>query len=141
MLGTDQPVILHLLDIPFGAEALEGVRMELVDAAYPLVKGPRPGPGRRTARRMEPAASPRRAAPCAARRCCSACVPAAAFADGCCGRRAPRGPVALTLRPRHAGIIATTDGDVATKDVDIAGVATSACPPAACRSPRLALCL
>ena len=39
MLGPNQPVILHLLDIPFAAEALEGVRMELVDAAYPLVKG------------------------------------------------------------------------------------------------------
>lgn len=41
MLGEDQPVILHLLDIPYAAEALEGVRMELVDAAYPLVKGER----------------------------------------------------------------------------------------------------
>lgn len=39
MLGEDQPVVLHLLDIPYAAEALEGVRMELVDAAYPLVKG------------------------------------------------------------------------------------------------------
>ena len=39
MLGPDQPVILHLLDIPPAAQALEGVRMELIDAAYPLVKG------------------------------------------------------------------------------------------------------
>ena len=39
MLGTEQAVILHLLDIPPAAEALEGVRMELVDAAFPLVKG------------------------------------------------------------------------------------------------------
>ena len=39
MLGPDQPVILHLLDIPPAATALEGVRMELIDAAYPLVKG------------------------------------------------------------------------------------------------------
>lgn len=39
MLGAEQTVILHLLDIPFAAEALEGVRMELVDAAFPLVKG------------------------------------------------------------------------------------------------------
>jgi hypothetical protein len=39
MLGPEQTIILHLLDIPFGAEALEGVRMELVDAAFPLVKG------------------------------------------------------------------------------------------------------
>ncbi len=42
MLGAEQTVILHLLDIPFAAEALEGVRMELVDAAFPLVKGARP---------------------------------------------------------------------------------------------------
>jgi len=39
MLGPDQPVILHMLDISFAAEALEGVRMELVDAAFPLLKG------------------------------------------------------------------------------------------------------
>ena len=38
-LGPDQPVILHLLDIPPAATALEGVRMELIDAAFPLVKG------------------------------------------------------------------------------------------------------
>mmetsp|Transcript_16083 Transcript_16083/g.22205 ORF Transcript_16083/g.22205 Transcript_16083/m.22205 type:complete len:358 (+) Transcript_16083:64-1137(+) len=37
MLGPDQPVILHLLDIEFAKEALEGVRMELVDAAFPLL--------------------------------------------------------------------------------------------------------
>ena len=39
MLGSEQGVILHLLDIPFAADSLEGVRMELVDAAFPLVKG------------------------------------------------------------------------------------------------------
>jgi len=39
MLGTDQPVILHMLDIPPAAEALNGVKMELVDAAFPLLKG------------------------------------------------------------------------------------------------------
>ena len=39
MLGPDQPVILHLLDIPPAAQALEGVRMELIDAAFPLVQG------------------------------------------------------------------------------------------------------
>ncbi|RZS26684.1 hypothetical protein BHM03_00060068 [Ensete ventricosum] len=39
MLGPDQPVILHMLDIPPAAEALNGVRMELVDAAFPLLKG------------------------------------------------------------------------------------------------------
>ena len=41
MLGAEQGVILHLLDIPFAAESLEGVRMELIDAAFPLVKGVR----------------------------------------------------------------------------------------------------
>ncbi|KAI3951866.1 hypothetical protein MKX01_021604 [Papaver californicum] len=39
MLGADQPVILHMLDIPPAAEALNGVKMELVDAAFPLLKG------------------------------------------------------------------------------------------------------
>lgn len=39
MLGLDQPVILHLLDIPPAAESLNGVKMELIDAAFPLLKG------------------------------------------------------------------------------------------------------
>lgn len=39
MLGTEQPVILHLLDIPPAAQALEGVKMELIDAAFPLLDG------------------------------------------------------------------------------------------------------
>ena len=39
MLGPDQPVILHLLDIPPAQQSLEGVKMELLDAAFPLVKG------------------------------------------------------------------------------------------------------
>eukprot|EP00246_Nothoceros_aenigmaticus_P016611 TRINITY_DN7707_c0_g1_i1.p1 TRINITY_DN7707_c0_g1~~TRINITY_DN7707_c0_g1_i1.p1 ORF type:complete len:348 (+),score=76.13 TRINITY_DN7707_c0_g1_i1:142-1044(+) len=39
MLGADQPVILHLLDIAPAAESLNGVKMELVDAAFPLLKG------------------------------------------------------------------------------------------------------
>jgi len=39
MLGPDTPVILHLLDIEPAAEALKGVHMELIDAAYPLLKG------------------------------------------------------------------------------------------------------
>jgi malate dehydrogenase len=38
MLGLDQPVILHLLDIPPAAEALQGVKMELIDAAFPLLQ-------------------------------------------------------------------------------------------------------
>ena len=39
LLGPDQPVILHLLDIPPAAESLKGVRMELIDAAFPLLHG------------------------------------------------------------------------------------------------------
>jgi hypothetical protein len=39
MLGPDQPVVLHLLDIEPAAEALEGVKMELLDAAFPLLHG------------------------------------------------------------------------------------------------------
>jgi len=39
MLGPDQPVILHMLDIPPAAESLNGVKMELTDAAFPLLKG------------------------------------------------------------------------------------------------------
>jgi malate dehydrogenase len=39
MLGADQPIILHMLDIEPAKTALEGVRMELVDAALPLLAG------------------------------------------------------------------------------------------------------
>ena len=39
MLGPKQPVVLHLLDIPPAEKALEGVRMELIDAAFPLLSG------------------------------------------------------------------------------------------------------
>jgi len=39
MLGPDQPVILHMLDIEPAAEALNGVKMELIDSALPLLKG------------------------------------------------------------------------------------------------------
>ncbi|CAI5496343.1 unnamed protein product [Closterium sp. Naga37s-1] len=39
LLGPDQPVILHLLDIPIAETALNGVRMELIDAAFPLIHG------------------------------------------------------------------------------------------------------
>ncbi|KAK3195122.1 hypothetical protein Dsin_026432 [Dipteronia sinensis] len=39
MLGPDQPVILHMLDIESAADALNGVKMELIDAAFPLLKG------------------------------------------------------------------------------------------------------
>ncbi len=39
MLGPDQPVVLQLLEIPQALGALEGVRMELDDCAFPLVAG------------------------------------------------------------------------------------------------------
>ncbi len=37
MLGDDQPVILQLLDITPAMEALDGVKMELEDCAFPLL--------------------------------------------------------------------------------------------------------
>ena len=39
MLGKDQPVILQLLEIPPALDALNGVVMELEDAAFPLLHG------------------------------------------------------------------------------------------------------
>jgi len=39
MLGPDQPVILHLLEITPALGALQGVVMELNDCAFPLLKG------------------------------------------------------------------------------------------------------
>jgi malate dehydrogenase len=39
MLGEDQPVILQLLEVPQAVGALEGVRMELDDCAFPLLAG------------------------------------------------------------------------------------------------------
>tara|TARA_B100001778_G_C18598836_1_gene636177 strand:- start:2211 stop:3209 length:999 start_codon:yes stop_codon:yes gene_type:complete len=39
MLGPDQPVILHLLEITPALEALNGVVMELNDCAFPLLHG------------------------------------------------------------------------------------------------------
>jgi malate dehydrogenase len=38
MLGQDQPVILHLIDIPQAQKALSGVAMELGDCAFPLLR-------------------------------------------------------------------------------------------------------
>jgi malate dehydrogenase len=38
MLGEDQPVILHLLDITPALDALRGVAMELDDCAFPLLE-------------------------------------------------------------------------------------------------------
>ena len=39
LLGPDQPVDLRLLEIPQAMGALEGVAMELVDCAFPLLTG------------------------------------------------------------------------------------------------------
>ena len=39
MLGDDQPVVLYLLEVPQAVGALEGVRMELDDCAFPLLAG------------------------------------------------------------------------------------------------------
>ncbi len=39
LLGPDQPVDLRLLEIPQAMGALEGVAMELVDCAFPLLSG------------------------------------------------------------------------------------------------------
>ncbi len=39
LLGSDQPVILHLLDIPAAEQVMKGVLMELEDCAFPLLSG------------------------------------------------------------------------------------------------------
>jgi malate dehydrogenase len=36
--GPDQPIILHILEVPEAADALRGVVMELEDCAYPLLQ-------------------------------------------------------------------------------------------------------
>lgn len=38
MLGQDQPIALHILEIPEALTALEGIKMELEDCAFPLLK-------------------------------------------------------------------------------------------------------
>ncbi|NOR72221.1 MAG: malate dehydrogenase, partial [Methylomarinum sp.] len=38
LLGPDQPIILHLLEVTSALSALNGVVMELNDCAYPLLK-------------------------------------------------------------------------------------------------------
>ena len=38
MFGPDQPIELHLIEIPEAIKALEGVVMELEDCAFPLIK-------------------------------------------------------------------------------------------------------
>lgn len=39
LLGPDQPVILHLVDLPVAEDACKGVVMELNDCAFPLLAG------------------------------------------------------------------------------------------------------
>lgn len=39
MFGIEQPVMLHLLDVPRAMTALEGIAMEILDGAFPLVTG------------------------------------------------------------------------------------------------------
>lgn len=39
VFGPDQPIILHLLDVPPMMGVLEGVVMEISDCALPLVRG------------------------------------------------------------------------------------------------------
>jgi malate dehydrogenase len=39
LLGKDQPVIIHALELPQALNALKGVAMELEDCAFPLLKG------------------------------------------------------------------------------------------------------
>src|SRR6195256_6373105 len=39
MFGPDQPLTLHLIEIPDALDALDGVVMELHDGAFPLLKG------------------------------------------------------------------------------------------------------
>jgi malate dehydrogenase len=39
MFGPEQPVSLHLIEIPNALDALNGVVMELQDCAFPLLKG------------------------------------------------------------------------------------------------------
>lgn len=38
MLGMEQPIALHILEVPAALEALKGVVMELEDCAYPLLR-------------------------------------------------------------------------------------------------------
>jgi malate dehydrogenase len=39
LLGKDQPVIIHAIELPQALNALKGVAMELDDCAFPLLKG------------------------------------------------------------------------------------------------------
>jgi malate dehydrogenase len=48
MFGAEQPVALHILEVPEALEALKGVKMELDDCAFPLLKEIRIGSDART---------------------------------------------------------------------------------------------
>jgi malate dehydrogenase len=39
MLGPDQPVIIHAIELPQALKALKGVAMEIDDCAFPLLRG------------------------------------------------------------------------------------------------------
>lgn len=39
LLGPEQPIILHLLDIPDMKTKMDGTVLELEDCAFPLLKG------------------------------------------------------------------------------------------------------
>jgi malate dehydrogenase len=107
MLGPDQPVILHMLDIEPAAQALQGVRMELLDAAYPLLAGARSQ--RRHGARGPPIVAPiRRERPRS-----GAAAPAAP-------RRHAGAPLISPPPRRPTGIVATTNVEEACKDVDFA---------------------
>ncbi len=43
LFGTDQPIALHVLEVPQALQALDGVRMELEDCAFPLLREIRMG--------------------------------------------------------------------------------------------------
>lgn len=43
MFGPDQPIALHILELPEAIKALEGVKMELEDCAFPLLHEVRTG--------------------------------------------------------------------------------------------------
>jgi len=156
MLGANQTVILHLLDIPFAAESLEGVRMELVDAAFPLVKGARGGEGvgaglwthedtraallrsllrtvvQRTRRSWPSSESAaRRSAICLLWGSWRSSALASLQRCAC-----PPALIPASLKYRLAGIVATTDLETACKDVDVAGAPLDSAQPLA-RSQRV----
>ena len=77
LLGADQPIDLRLLEIPQAMGALEGVAMELIDCAFPLLTATRPA--RRPRRRLRR----HRTSPCWSAR---GRAPRAWSAPSCCQR-------------------------------------------------------